>query len=96
MQATRFCQLYQVLRCGLSTILNVNLNGTQWTQATLPVYTGSLGVRSAYMLEPSAFLASAAATLSLQEAILPDQVRGTDELALFISLSVWKTLTRDG
>ena len=36
---------YKVLRCGLSKILNVNLNDTQWTQATLPVYMGGLGVR---------------------------------------------------
>ena len=96
MQATRFCQLFdKVLRCGLSKIRNVNLNDTQWTQATMPVYMGGLGVRSAFMLAPSAFLASAAATLSPQEAILPDQVRSTDDLAVSMSLSVWKTLTPD-
>ena len=57
----------KVLRCGLSKILNVNLNDTQWTQATLPVFMGGLGVRSACMPAPSAFLVSAAATVSLQE-----------------------------
>ena len=86
----------KVLHCGLSKILNVNLNDTQWTQATLPVYMGDLGVRSAFMLASSAFLASAAATLSLQEAILPDQVHSTADLAVSMSLSVWKTLTPDG
>ena len=45
----------KVLRCGLSTIHNVNLNDTRRTQATLPVYMGGLGVRSAvcWHLHPS-------------------------------------------
>ena len=86
----------KVLRCGYSKILNVNLNDTQWTQAILPVYMGCLRVRSACMLAPSAFLASAAANLSLREAILPDQVCSTDGLTVSMTLSVWKTLTPDG
>ena len=32
---------------------------------------------------------------SLQEAILPNQVRGTDDLAVSMTLPVWKTLTPD-
>ena len=54
---------------------------------------GGLGVRSACKLAPSAFLASAAATLSLQEAILPESLRHTDDLAVSYALSVWKTQT---
>ena len=54
---------------------------------------GGLGVRSACKLAPSAFLASAAATLSLQEAILPEPLRHTDDLAVSFALSVWKTQT---
>ena len=42
---------------------------------------------------PSAFLASAADTLSLQEAILPEPLRHTDDLAVFYALLVWKTQT---
>ena len=57
-------------RC-LSKIVNFDLNDSQWIQASQPVQMGGLGVRSASMLAPSAFLASAAATLSLQNAILP-------------------------
>ena len=53
----------------LSKILNVEFNDSQWKQASLPVQIGGLGVRSACMLAPSAFVASAAATLSLQNAI---------------------------
>ena len=93
---SRLSTFDKVLRCGLSKILNVNLNDTQWTQATLPVYVGGLGVRIACMLATSAFLASAVATFSLQEAIPPDQVRSIDDLSVSITLSVWKTLTSDG
>jgi hypothetical protein len=59
------------LRGGLSSILNCEISGLSWTQANLPICDVGLGVRSVVMLAPSAFLASAAATLPLQEAILP-------------------------
>ena len=41
----------------------INMNDNQWTQATLPVKDGGLGIRSVTVLAPSAFLASAAGTL---------------------------------
>ena len=68
------------LRAGLSSILNCEISGLSWTQANLPICDGGLGVRSVVMLAPSAFLASAAATLPLQEAILPDQGFSADSL----------------
>ena len=58
------------LRRGLSLVLNVELDHKQCSPATLPVHMGDLGVRSACMLAPSAFLVSVAATLPLQDAIL--------------------------
>ena len=42
-----------------------------WTQSTLPVRHGGLGIRSAVQLAPSAFLASAAAFSGLAHLILP-------------------------
>ena len=54
---------------------------------------GALGVRSASMLAPSAFLASAAATLSLQNAILPETLRDTEDTMVAFTLKIWKTLT---
>ena len=54
-----------IRRCsapGLSKILNIDLYDFQWTQASLPVQMGGLGVRSASMLASSAFLALVAAT----------------------------------
>ena len=50
---------------------------------------GGLGVKSACKLASS----SAAATLSLQQAILPKPLRHTDYLAVSYALSVWKTQT---
>ena len=82
-----------VLRRGLSKILNIDLNDSQWTQASLPVQMGGLGVRSACMLAPSAFLASAATTLSLQNAILPETLRDTEDTMVAFTLEIWKTLT---
>ena len=67
-------QFDDTLRTGLITILNVDINSDQWLQASLPVTDGGLGIRSAEMLAPSAYLASAASTLLLQQSILPDSI----------------------
>jgi len=53
---------------------NVDLNDDQWLQASLPAGDGGLGIRSAEMLAPSAFLVSAASTLLLQQSILPGSI----------------------
>ena len=53
----------QLLRTGLSMILNVDLNDDHWLQASMPVSEGGLWIRSAQMLALSAFLASTASTL---------------------------------
>ena len=42
----------------------------QWTQASLPVRNGGLGIRRVSSLAPSAFLASAAGTLDIQAKLL--------------------------
>ena len=61
----------KTLRNGLSAILNVEMSDHQWNQASLPVKDGGLGIRSAVLLAPSAFLASTAGTTDLQARILP-------------------------
>jgi len=53
----------------------VDLSDDQWAQASLLVRNGGLGIRSAQMLAPSAFLASAASTLELQQSILPPSIQ---------------------
>jgi hypothetical protein len=57
-------------RSTLNCIINANLSDLQWLQATLPIKQGGLGVRRVSSLALPAFLASAASTLSLQDAIL--------------------------
>ena len=85
-----------VIHNGLSKILNVELNDSQWKQASLLVQMGGLGMRSACMLAPSAFLASAAATLSLQNAILPESLHDTEDPTVSFALASWKILTHKG
>ena len=55
------------LKSIVSRITNIHFeaNNPAWSQATLPVGVGGLGIRSAVQLAPSAFLASAAATRDL-------------------------------
>ena len=61
----------KILKEGLMSIPNVDLNNNQWTQATLLVKLGGFGFPSAVALVPPAFMASAAGTRTLQNAILP-------------------------
>ena len=82
-------QFDMVLQNRLETILNVQLSDTQWKQASLPVHMGGPGVRSAFMLAPSAFMASAAATLPLQEAILS---AGADDTAVSNIKTTWSCM----
>ena len=79
------------LRQVLSTILNVSLSDDQWLQASLPVQKGGLGIRSAGMLASSAYLASAAATLRLQNAILANSCCLSRDPAVDEALIIWKT-----
>src|SRR6218665_1025713 len=61
----RCCPLdrYDVLlRKGLSSILTIDMADDQWTQASLPIKLGGLGIRRAASLAIPAFLASAAGT----------------------------------
>ena len=65
---------YDKLLCSIvSRITNVQLtvNDVAWSQATLPICHGGLGVRSAVQLASSTFLSSAAACTDLISCILP-------------------------
>ena len=66
-----------LLRSITSRIANVFLSDsdTAWTQASLPVKNGGLGIRSAVRLAPSAFLASAAGSSSLVSLTLPTRLQ---------------------
>jgi hypothetical protein len=63
-------EIDSVLRQNLCDITNVNISDDQWKQASLPVNSGGLGVRSISAIAPSAFLASESSTLQLQNQLL--------------------------
>ena len=69
----------ELLKSTVSSIANIrfNENDPAWTQATLPVRCGGLGIRSAVQLAPSAFLASAAACSDMIHNIIPSHLQGT-------------------
>ena len=75
----------------LSDIANINLidNDSAWAQASLPVWTGGLGIRSVVQLAPSAFLASAAGSSDLIHQILPPRLRDTPYPTTAVALSLW-------
>ncbi len=55
----------------IESICNIQLSDASWIQASLPIHSGGLGIRSADMLAPSAYLASAAGSDPISQAILP-------------------------
>ena len=61
----------------------------QWIQASLPVGDGGLGIRSAQMLAPSAFLASAASTFQHQQSIFPDSISSLEDRSLESIEALW-------
>ena len=78
----------RILRVTLSQIANVEIDDLAWTQANLPVVEGGLGIRSVALLAPSAFLASAAATLDLQSDLLP-LGRDYPDFGRDLAMAVW-------
>ena len=78
------------LRSGLSCLLNIDISDLTWIQASLPVRDGGLGIRSAALLAPSAFLASAASTKDLQSMILQFTVVGGDPW-IDVTAQAWRS-----
>ena len=74
----------------LCSVVNIDLTDSQWTQASLPVSMGGLGIRLASHLAPSAFLASAMRTRELQDAILL-QCSAAADPSVDRALSFWST-----
>ena len=81
-----------VLRDSLSATLNVDIDDNRWTQASLPVRCGGLGVRGITLLAPSAYLASAASTMELTSALLPMRLRIIEDSGIASAMSTWTRL----
>ena len=69
-----------LLHSGLTSVTNCALDDSAWLQSSLPIRDGGLDIRSVVMLTPSAFLASAASTLELQDAGNERNPRGLDRM----------------
>ena len=67
----RLLEFDKLQRKCITDVININMNDNQWTQATIPVKDGGLDICSMTVLAPSAFLASTAGTLQIQNDILP-------------------------
>ena len=64
-------------------------NDLAWTQASLPVKFGGLGIRCAVQLVPSAFLASAAASADLIPHLVPPRLRNSSTPHLEEARTQW-------
>ena len=85
-RSTVLSSFYRVLRTLLETICS----NQSWTQASLPIHLGDLGIRSVTMLVPSAFLASAAGTSHIVQTLLPPMTLSTTR-PQEEALSLWKS-----
>lgn len=81
----------EVLRSSLESILNVHLLDRPWSQASLPVSSGGLGIRRATDLAVPTFLSSANGTQLLVNSILTESVSA--EVYSFIdqALECWRS-----
>jgi len=76
-------------RQGISSIVNVSLNDIQWSQVSLPVNAGGLGIRKASDIALPAYLASAVGSSSLMLQILPSHLRSTNDPTRDLALAAW-------
>ena len=89
--SSRLEEFDNLQRSILGDITNVYLdsNDLAWAQASLPVGSGGLGIRSVVQLAPSAFLASAAGSSDLIRQILPPRLRNMPYPAIDDALVSW-------
>ena len=79
------------LRSIASSVTNTPLiqNDKAWTQASLPVRLGGLGVRRATQVAPSAYLSSSAATADLVSNLLPTSHQSLPVPSSDVALAKW-------
>ena len=79
------------LKSIMSRITNIDFDqGDSWLQATLPVKLDGLGFRSASILAPSTFLASADGASELMQQLLPEHLSSIPYPDRELALSGWK------
>jgi len=81
----------KLLRSEISHLINCDLLDEQWLQASLPIKMGGLGVRKVSSLALTAYLASVASTVSLQNTILEAFTTSEDKVS-GAYLSKWQSI----
>ena len=76
----------------ITDVININMNNIQWTQATLPVKDGGLSIRSVTVLAPSAFLASTASILRIQNDLIPVRLHIQVDSSKVRTVDAWNKL----
>ena len=80
----------QVIKKCLEEIININLGQEAWTQSSLPVKQGGLGIRKATDLALSAFLSSAFSSSHGASALLPGDIKMENYIEVQEALDLWK------
>ena len=88
-QSPILLDLDQLQRSLLECICNIQLSNKAWKQASLPIKSGGLGIRSFAMLAPSAFLASAAGSSCISQKIPPISMQGLPNPPQVNTLALW-------
>ena len=94
-QSFLFQNFDTLLRTLLGEIANNSINDLAWVQASLPVLSGGLGVRSTTQLAPSAFLASAAGCAGIISQMLPHRLTDAPYQAHDDALKAWSAGLED-
>ena len=82
-----------LVRDTCSRTLNIDINDNRWKQLSLPVRWGGLGIRSAVMLAPSAYLTSAASTAVLTRSLLPDRLHDIEHPGTTSAMTTWSVIS---
>ena len=82
----------ETLKRSLSSLLNIDMTPLAWSQACLPIRWRGVGVRSAYQLAPSAFLASTAGVADLLTLILPPQTLAIPDAEIPKAIRAWTSI----
>jgi len=84
------------IRDTLEMILNIQLSDHSWLQASLPVSSGGLGVRTASQLVLPAFLSSVVGSVDLCQQILPSRlhsIAGLQDIHFRAACDLWMAKT---
>src|SRR6267154_1566176 len=88
--STALGEMARVIKDVLVTVLNIELEGDSYTQASLPVRWGVLGVRDVQSLAASSYASSTCATSALVQVVLPPILRDKPSPLVEAAIQVWR------